>query len=62
MPAGVIIEGVCLQYKTHSIGPVLGIGIGVFGLQILRTNIFAYVMDSYKPQSAELSTLLNSGL
>ena len=45
LPAGVIIEGVCLQYKTHWAGPVMGIGIGAFGLQIISTNIFAYVTD-----------------
>lgn len=61
LPAGVIIEGVCLQYATPWIGPVLGIGIGAFGLQIISTNIFAYCTDCYKPQSAEISTLLNFG-
>ena len=45
MPAGIIIEGVTLQYKTHWIGPVMGIGIGAFGLQIVSTNIYAYVTD-----------------
>ncbi|EMC98470.1 hypothetical protein BAUCODRAFT_32515 [Baudoinia panamericana UAMH 10762] len=60
-PAGVIIEGVCLQYKTHWAGPVIGIGIAAFGLQIISTNIFAYCTDCYKPQSAEISTLLNFG-
>ncbi|RFU30522.1 hypothetical protein B7463_g5829, partial [Scytalidium lignicola] len=61
MPAGVIIEGVCLQYRTHWIGPAMGIAVGLFGLQIVSTNLFAYTMDCYKPQSAELSTLLNFG-
>ncbi|KXL42978.1 hypothetical protein M433DRAFT_58968 [Acidomyces richmondensis BFW] len=60
-PAGVIIEGVTLQYKTHWIGPILGIGIAAFGLQIISTNVFAYCTDCYKPQSAEISTLLNFG-
>ena len=45
LPAGVIIEGVCLQYKTHWAGPVMGITIGAVGLQIVSTNIFAYVTD-----------------
>lgn len=61
LPIGVIIEGVCLQYKTHWSGPVMGIGIGAFGLQIVSTSIFAYLTDCYKPQSAEISTLLNFG-
>ncbi|GAB7352450.1 hypothetical protein MBLNU459_g2861t1 [Dothideomycetes sp. NU459] len=61
LPLGVIIEGVCFQYKTPWAGPVMGIGIGAFGLQILSTNTYAYVTDCYKPQSAEISTLLNFG-
>lgn len=60
-PAGVVIEGVCLEYATHWTGPVLGIGIAAFGLQIISTNVFAYCTDCYKPQSAEISTLLNFG-
>ncbi|KAL2004461.1 hypothetical protein VTN00DRAFT_3490 [Thermoascus crustaceus] len=61
LPAGVIIGGLCLQYKTHWSGPVVGIGIGSFGLQIVSTSIFAYLTDCYKPQSTEISTLLNTG-
>ena len=45
LPAGIIIEGVCLQYKTHWAGPVMGIGISAFGLQIVSTNVFAYITD-----------------
>ncbi|KAH8802470.1 major facilitator superfamily domain-containing protein [Xylogone sp. PMI_703] len=59
LPAGVIIEGVCLQYKTHWFYPCFGIGVGAFGLQIVSTTLFAYLADCYKPQSAEVSTLLN---
>lgn len=61
LPIGVIIEGVCFQYKTHYMGPVIGIGIGAVGLQIISTNIYAYITDCYKPQSAEIATLLNFG-
>lgn len=43
--AGVIIEGVTLQYETHWAGPVMGIGIGAVGLQIVSTNIYAYITD-----------------
>ncbi|KAF2092501.1 MFS general substrate transporter [Rhizodiscina lignyota] len=61
LPAGVIIEEVCFQHRTHWMGPVMGMGIGCFGLQIISTNIFAYLADRYRPQSAEISTLLNFG-
>ena len=45
LPIGVIIEGVCLQYRTHWAGPVMGIGIAAVGLQIVSTNTFAYLTD-----------------
>ncbi|KAJ5820169.1 hypothetical protein N7474_005760 [Penicillium riverlandense] len=61
LPIGIVIEGVCLQYQTHWAGPVMGIGIAAFGLQIVSTPIFAYLTDCYKPQSTEISTLLNFG-
>ncbi|KAK7932984.1 hypothetical protein LTR80_011500 [Exophiala xenobiotica] len=61
LPVGVIIEGVCLNYKTHWMGPVIGIDIAAFGLQIVSTNIYVYLADCDKPQSAEVSTLLNFG-
>lgn len=78
-PVGIIIEGVCFQYKTHYMGPIMGIAIAAFGLQIVSTNVYAYTTDvstfqswlsleseliqmqCYKPQSAEISTLLNLG-
>ncbi|KAK7719448.1 hypothetical protein SLS63_010086 [Diaporthe eres] len=61
IPIGVIIEGLCFQFKTHYMGPVMGIAIAAVGLQIVTTNIYAYITDCYKPQSAEISTLLNFG-
>ncbi|ORY00098.1 major facilitator superfamily domain-containing protein [Clohesyomyces aquaticus] len=61
LPIGIIIEGVTLQKDAHWMGPVMGIGIAALGLQIVSTNIFAYITDCYKPRSAEISTLLNVG-
>ncbi|KAL9087440.1 MAG: hypothetical protein Q9159_003652 [Coniocarpon cinnabarinum] len=61
LPAGIIIEGVCFQYETHWMGPVCGMAIANFGLQIASTGCYAYVTDCYKPQSSEISTLLNFG-
>ncbi|QKX54959.1 uncharacterized protein TRUGW13939_02049 [Talaromyces rugulosus] len=61
VPIGVIIEGVCLSHTdTISwIGSAFGMGIANFGLQIATTTIYAYLTDCYKPQSAEISTILN---
>ncbi|KAH8819360.1 major facilitator superfamily domain-containing protein [Xylogone sp. PMI_703] len=61
LPAGIIIEGVCIEKETHWIGPGLGIGIASFGLQIATTVIYAYTADCYKPQSAEIGAVLNAG-
>ena len=51
MPARVIIEGVCFQYETHWMGPAIGMALGLFGLQIVSTNIFAYLADVSIPRS-----------
>ena len=53
-PAGTIIEGVCFQYKTHWIGPCLGCAISVFGLQIISTNVYAYMTDVSNPSHSSL--------
>jgi multidrug resistance protein len=58
-PAGIIIYGVCLQQKTHWIGPVMGMGIASFGLQLATTVNYTYCSDCYKPQSAEIGTMYN---
>lgn len=60
-PAGLIIYGVCIQHKTHWIGPCLGMAISSFGLQLVTTVSYAYCSDCYKPQSAEMSALYNFG-
>ncbi|KAI0889348.1 major facilitator superfamily domain-containing protein [Annulohypoxylon maeteangense] len=60
-PAGIIIYGVCLQRRTHWIGPVMGMAIASFGLQLVTTVSYTYCSDCYKPQSAEIGSLYNFG-
>ncbi|KAF2114567.1 major facilitator superfamily domain-containing protein [Lophiotrema nucula] len=62
VPIGLIIEGVCLShYKTVSwVGSAFGMGIANLGLQAATTVTYAYTTDVYKPQSAEISSLLNA--
>ncbi|KAI1460428.1 major facilitator superfamily domain-containing protein [Annulohypoxylon moriforme] len=60
-PAGIIIYGVCLQRQTHWIGPVMGMAIASFGLQLVTTVSYTYCSDCYKPQSAEVGSLYNFG-
>ena len=61
VPVGLIIEGVCLShYETVSwVGAAFGMGIANCGLQVATTVTYAYTTDCYKPQSAEISCLLN---
>ncbi|KIW73022.1 hypothetical protein PV04_01177 [Phialophora macrospora] len=60
-PIGIIIDGVCLShYRTTSwVGAAFGMGIANFGLQIATTVTYTYCTDCYKPQSSEISSLLN---
>lgn len=62
LPIGVIIDGVCLtHYKTVGwVGAAFGMGIACLGLQVATTVVYAYCTDCYKPQSAEISTVLNT--
>ncbi|KAA8576542.1 hypothetical protein MFRU_009g03680 [Monilinia fructicola] len=58
MPAGLIIFGATVG-KTHHFIPLIGLAIGVFGLQIASTTLYAYVSDCYKPQTPETGVLFN---
>jgi hypothetical protein len=62
IPIGLIIEGVCLShFKTVSwVGSAFGMGIACLGLQVATTMIYAYTTDCYKPQSAEVSSVMNT--
>lgn len=44
-PLGIIIEGVCLQNKTHWIGVAFGIAIASFGLQVMTTGVYTYTAE-----------------
>lgn len=60
-PAGLFIEGFCVQHLTHWIGPSLGIGLASAGVQIISTVSYSYTADCYPRQAAETATLLNFG-
>lgn len=61
MPAGLIIYGFCVQYKTHWIAPLVGVAIGGFGLQMVATCCYSFVSDCSKPQTMESGVLFNLG-
>lgn len=58
MPLGLIIFGATVG-KTTYIPPLVGLGVGVFGLQITSTCLYAYISDCYKPQTPESGVLFN---
>ena len=58
-PIGCIIIGTTLQFRTHWIGPVFGIGVFIFGAQIGATTVQTYCVDAHPSRSAESSMVLN---
>lgn len=58
MPAGLIIFGATIGRYNQYV-PLVGLGVGVFGLQIASTCLYAYVSDCYKPQTPESGVLFN---
>jgi hypothetical protein len=59
IPVGLIINGVCIQKKTPWIGLAVGMVVTSIGVQAATTLTYAYCTDCYKPQAAEVSTLIN---
>ncbi|EXJ86634.1 hypothetical protein A1O3_03587 [Capronia epimyces CBS 606.96] len=59
VPAGLLIYGFCLQYHTSWYGPVLGMGIACFGLQVITTTTYTYAVDCYRTESSEVAQLFN---
>ncbi|OAA58653.1 Major facilitator superfamily domain protein [Niveomyces insectorum RCEF 264] len=58
-PTGMIIFGVCLQKNYGFAVPLVGLGVGVVGLQISSTCLYAYCSDCYRPQTPESGVLMN---
>lgn len=58
-PAGLLIFGFTMQYKTHWTGPLFGMFIGIFGLQIVATATYTYSVDCYRVEGSEVAQLFN---
>lgn len=58
MPLGLIIFGATVGKYSFYV-PLVGLGVGVFGLQIASTTLYAYTSDCYKPQTPESGTVFN---
>lgn len=59
MPAGLLIFGFTMQYKSHWVGPLAGMFIGIFGVQVVATVCYTYSIDSYRVEGSEVSQLIN---
>lgn len=51
MPFGLAGFGICVQHRTHWIGPVSMMAVTIFGYQQLVSLGMAYGIDCYKPQA-----------
>lgn len=51
MPFGLAGFGICVEHKTHWMGPVSMMAITIFGYQQTVSLGMAYGIDCYKPQA-----------
>ncbi|KAG9235093.1 major facilitator superfamily domain-containing protein [Amylocarpus encephaloides] len=58
MPSGLAIFGATVG-RTGYIPPLVGLAVGVFGLQITSTCLYAYISDCYRAQTPESGVLFN---
>ncbi|KAK8250204.1 major facilitator superfamily domain-containing protein [Phyllosticta capitalensis] len=58
-PVGLVVEGVCVQRRTHWVGPAVGIALASVGFQVVTTVVFTYTAECYKPQTPHTATILN---
>lgn len=59
VPAGLLIYGFTMQDKTSWVGPLMGMGIAAFGLQVITTTCYTYATDCHREQSNDVAQLFN---
>lgn len=47
-PAGILIFGLCITYKTQWVGPAVGYAMQAFGVAAISNVTVTYCLDSYK--------------
>ncbi|KKY32686.1 putative mfs multidrug transporter [Diaporthe ampelina] len=55
LPAGLLIYGFTIEYRTHWFVPLFGMGLSVFGLQPIATTCYTYSIDCYREQVVKIS-------
>ncbi|KAM0253069.1 hypothetical protein ACHAQJ_007445 [Trichoderma viride] len=59
LPAGLIIHGVSVSNDAPWIALAIGMAVASIGVQAGTTLTYSYISDCYKPQAAEVSTVIN---
>ena len=59
VPAGLLIFGFTMEFESHWTGPLFGMFIGIFGLQIVATATYTYSVDCYRIEGSEVAQLFN---
>ncbi|KAL6834623.1 major facilitator superfamily domain-containing protein [Trichoderma camerunense] len=59
LPAGLIIHGVSVSNDAPWIALAIGMAVASIGVQAGTTLTYSYISDCYKPQAAEVSTIIN---
>ncbi|GLI81570.1 hypothetical protein PoHVEF18_009955 [Penicillium ochrochloron] len=52
-PAGILIFGLCVDHKTHWIGPAVGYAMQAFGVAAISNVAVTYSLEMYKPVTGE---------
>jgi MFS family permease len=50
-PAGILLFGLCVDHKTHWIGPAVGYAMQAFGVAAISNVAVTYSLEMYKPVS-----------
>ncbi len=59
LPVGLIIHGVSVAHRAPWIALAIGMAVASIGVQAGTTLVYSYCSDCYKPQAAEISTVIN---
>lgn len=61
VPSAMLIYGFTLTNHAHVswFGPVFGIALGCFGLQIITTTCYTYSIDCYRDRAGEVAQVFN---
>lgn len=59
VPVGLLIFGFTIQHSSHWSGPLTGMFIGIFGIQVVATVCYTYSIDSYRVEGSEVSQFFN---